>query len=167
MAQTKNSPPRNADDKIPALRIMRAYVAAKPDWLPEAPQAAQIQATADGLQTGQEQITEMEAHLSAARTAQQEKMAIGSGQFCGVRDKIYRKYGKDSDELINAGLQKLDLAPSDVSEPPKAPVIKEMTEVTPTSVKIRIETVPGARDYLTACKITILNPCKTSGQCLF
>lgn len=146
MAQ-KNSPPRSADALIGALNIMRTYVASKPDWLVEAPQAAQIEATALDLQNAQAQIALLEAQLSSARSTLQEKMALGSGYYCGVRDEIYRKYGKDSDELLSAGLVKLDLEMTDDSEPPRSPAILSVEEVTPTSVRIKIQKVANAKDY--------------------
>jgi len=67
---------------IPALRIMRAYVAAMPERLVEALRAEQIQASADDLQSGQKKIADLEAQLSAPRTDQQEIMAIGFLQRC-------------------------------------------------------------------------------------
>ena len=147
MPQSKNSPPRNVDDLIAALHIMHSYVASKVDWLPEAPQAAQIQATADSLQAKQAQRAVLQAQLDAMDNSILEESATGAGWFCGVRDEIYRKYGKQSDELTSAGLQLLDAEPVGPTEPPRAPVVKSVEEVTPTSVRIKIEVVPTAKDY--------------------
>ncbi len=146
MAQ-KNSPPRKSEDMIVALRILQNYVASKPDWSPDAPQAADIEATADALESEQVQIAQLEAQLATARGAQQSDMANGSGHYVGVREEIYRKYGKDSDELINAGMQKLDLEPTPTTIPPDPPVLKFVEEVTPNSVKIRVGKVADANDY--------------------
>lgn len=147
MPQSKNSPPRNVDDLIAALRIMQSYVASKVDWLPEAPQAAQIDANADSLQTKQAQRAVLEGQLEALVNAIAGDAATGTGYFCGVRDEIYRKYGKQSEELLAAGLQILDAEPESPTEPPRAPVVKSVDEVTPTSCKIKIEVVPTAKDY--------------------
>jgi hypothetical protein len=108
MDQAKNSAPRNVDDLIAALRIMRAYVAAKSDWPADAPSARQLQSAVDALQANQSQISDFQAQISIAIEQQYIKKNEQLKQVNIVKEKLSNVM-KDQEKRKVIGENLLDI----------------------------------------------------------